>query len=260
MCGKPKTDWISWVREYASERGGECLTDEASTVNDRVCLRCKCGNKWNTQIKTLKYSNTWCPICSRAKDQPREGRICGCCGVSFTDDSVFNNKTFCSVYCQQKQWTIENRDRVDSQRKEYHKANRDKIIARVNKWQAENKDAVKKHRKKYKASHKLSTSERIKHNLRCRIIDVLNGRIKVGSAIQDLGCTGEELKKHLESMWQEGMSWDNYGREGWHIDHIKPLAAFDLEDPEQFKQACHYTNLQPLWAEENLKKRDKWED
>ena len=54
------------------------------------------------------------------------------------------------------------------------------------------------------------------------------------------------------------MSWDNYGapqgQRGWHIDHIKPLAAFDLTDPEQCKQACHYTNLQPLWADENMRK------
>lgn len=48
------------------------------------------------------------------------------------------------------------------------------------------------------------------------------------------------------------MSWDNYGK--WHIDHIKPLADFDLSDPKQFKEACHYSNLQPLWAEENHKK------
>ena len=48
------------------------------------------------------------------------------------------------------------------------------------------------------------------------------------------------------------MSWDNYGIEGWHMDHIIALANFDLQDPEQFKRACHYTNLQPMWAKENI--------
>ncbi len=56
---------------------------------------------------------------------------------------------------------------------------------------------------------------------------------------------------------KDTMTWDNYGLYGWHIDHIKPLASFDLTDREQFLEACHYTNLQPLWAEENLSKGNK---
>lgn len=80
---------------------------------------------------------------------------------------------------------------------------------------------------------------------------------KSGSAIRDLGCSMEELKVYLESKFQPGMSWDNYSFTGWHIDHIIPLSSFDLTDPEQFKQACHYTNLQPLWAEDNFKKSNK---
>jgi hypothetical protein len=60
------------------------------------------------------------------------------------------------------------------------------------------------------------------------------------------------LRARLEVKFQQGMSWDNYGQ--WHIDHIKPLAKFDLTDRTQFLAACHYTNLQPLWAEDNLSK------
>ena len=56
------------------------------------------------------------------------------------------------------------------------------------------------------------------------------------------------------------MSWDNYGTHGWHIDHIRPCASFDLSDEEQQKICFHYTNLQPLWAEDNLKKSKKWEE
>ena len=55
------------------------------------------------------------------------------------------------------------------------------------------------------------------------------------------------------------MSWDNYGRTGWHIDHIIPLSKFDLTDREQFLKACHYTNLQPLWAKDNLIKGNKFD-
>jgi len=72
-----------------------------------------------------------------------------------------------------------------------------------------------------------------------------------------LGCTPLELKKYLESKFQQGMSWDNYGMGGWVIDHIKPCVFFDLTDPSQQKECFHYTNLQPLWEKENNRKSDK---
>jgi len=61
----------------------------------------------------------------------------------------------------------------------------------------------------------------------------------------------------LESKFQPDMNWDNWASDGWHIDHIKPLASFDLTDREQLLIACHYTNLQPLWAKDNIAKSDK---
>jgi hypothetical protein len=74
-----------------------------------------------------------------------------------------------------------------------------------------------------------------------------------------LGTTVEHAKKHLESLFKPGMTWENHGVYGWHIDHIKPCASFDLTDFEQQKQCCHYTNLQPLWAKENMSKGAKYE-
>jgi hypothetical protein len=62
---------------------------------------------------------------------------------------------------------------------------------------------------------------------------------------------------HLESKFQYGMNWDNWSFEGWHIDHIVPLASFDLTDRKQLLLACHYTNLQPLWAIDNFSKGDR---
>jgi hypothetical protein len=73
------------------------------------------------------------------------------------------------------------------------------------------------------------------------------------------GCDFDFLKKYIESKFVEGMSWEN--KELWHIDHIKPLSSFDLTDEEQLKEACHYTNLQPLWAYDNLSKGSlSWEE
>ena len=77
---------------------------------------------------------------------------------------------------------------------------------------------------------------------------------KAGSAVSDLGCSIPEFKIYIESLFQKGMTWDNWSTHGWHLDHIIPLSSFDLTDREQFLIACNYKNLQPLWAKDNLKK------
>jgi hypothetical protein len=97
-------------------------------------------------------------------------------------------------------------------------------------------------------------NKKLRGSLRSRLNHAIKGGDKMGSAINDLGCSIEELKKHLEFKWKSGMTWDNWSISGWHIDHIKPLSSFNLEDKTHFLEACHYTNLQPLWAVDNLKK------
>ena len=76
---------------------------------------------------------------------------------------------------------------------------------------------------------------------------------KAGSAVADRGCSVEELTKYLENLFKTGMCWENHGSE-WQIDHITPLASFDLTNREQFLKACHYSNLQPLWNTEHKQK------
>ena len=112
-------------------------------------------------------------------------------------------------------------------------------------------------RKAHKKSYRQTIQGRLRSNLRTRLYSAINGNQKTGSAVCDLGCTIDELKAYLEVLFRPGMTWDNWAFDGWHIDHIKPLVSFDLTDREQFLQACHYTNLQPLWAKENLSKSDK---
>lgn len=81
--------------------------------------------------------------------------------------------------------------------------------------------------------------------------------IRSGAAVRLLGCTMAEFVQHIESLWSDGMTWANWTRDGWHIDHIVPLSAFDLSDADQIKAACHHTNLRPLWAKDNLRKGAK---
>jgi hypothetical protein len=95
---------------------------------------------------------------------------------------------------------------------------------------------------------------RIAKNLRSRLSKAITLNVKNSSAVKDLGCSIEDFKIYLESKFQSNMTWDNYGAKGWHIDHIRPLCSFNLSNPEEFKRACHYTNLQPLWWKDNLSK------
>lgn len=115
--------------------------------------------------------------------------------------------------------------------------------------------------KKVNARHSIYERERrltdiqfrLKQRLRGRINKAVRGMKKAGSAVADLGCSVEFLKGWLEAQFQTGMSWDNYGSV-WHIDHKEPLSAFDLANRSQFLLASNYTNLQPLWASENIRK------
>ena len=97
------------------------------------------------------------------------------------------------------------------------------------------------------------------HLLRKRVLKALKGISKSAHTLELLGCSIEDFKKHLESLWKEGMSWENQGYKGWHIDHIRPCISFNLTDPEQQKQCFHWSNMQPLWAKENMEKGDKWD-
>lgn len=88
---------------------------------------------------------------------------------------------------------------------------------------------------------------------RTRLWKALKGISKSRATKILLGCSLDRLRRHLENQFRSGMAWKNYGPV-WHVDHIRPCASFDLTDPEQQKQCFHYSNLQPLFAGENLRK------
>lgn len=141
----------------------------------------------------------------------------------------------------------------------------------VLKWKSKNTEEYREKRRKYaieyRKNHKEKLAEyrrkRLKNDiqynlsnrLRSRLNKIIRNEQKGGSAVRDLGCSVSQLKKHLESQFLVGMSWDKLGK--IHIDHKIPLSSFDLTDKNQLLKAVHYTNLQPLWAEDNYKKGNK---
>ncbi len=108
-------------------------------------------------------------------------------------------------------------------------------------------------RKRDKKKERSKPQNRIRKRLSKRLTDLLFGRKKSASTTEILGCSGIEIVRHLESQFQDGMSWQNYGQGSgkWEIDHIIPLAWFDLTDREQLMKAGNHRNLRPLWSEEN---------
>jgi len=119
-------------------------------------------------------------------------------------------------------------------------------------------DAQRKYMRDYMAGRAASDPEfKLKGVLRARVRAAIrnSGGTKSHGTMQLVGCTVENLRQHLEQQFTDGMSWDNHG--DWHVDHIMPCAAFDLTDEDQQRVCFNYTNLQPLWASDNMSKGAK---
>jgi hypothetical protein len=167
----------------------------------------------------------------------------------------------------------------------YYQANREKIIVRDRKKYSKNSEYYKqiakdhyhnnkqhyklkartrcsKNSEYYKHKRNTNPSYRLASNLRARMYSAFKvSKVKKSNKTEILlGCTIQEARKHIESQFLEGMSWENYSLFTWHIDHIKPVNTFDLTDTEQQKQCFHYTNLRPLWAKDNLSRPDDGSD
>lgn len=119
-----------------------------------------------------------------------------------------------------------------------------------------------KRKMKYKQRKENDKNYYITLMLRSRLRDALNCKHirKTKSALDLIGCTIDELRMYLQQQFTDEMSWDNYGFKGWHIDHIKPCARFDLSKEEEQKKCFHYTNLQPLWWYDNFSKGASYEE
>lgn len=156
----------------------------------------------------------------------------------------------------QKQYRIKNKEKISEYNKIYNNSLNDDCKNLVKEWKKHNKDRVNKNRREYYKKKIKDPNFKLAKLLRDRLKSAIKRKTKIGSAVKDLGCSVEELKLFLKQQFQEGMTWDNHGIK-WQIDHIKPLASFDLTDRKQFLSAFHYTNLQPLWVSEHKEKTKK---
>lgn len=183
-----------------------------------------------------------------------------------------------------REYYLKNREKEIKRAKKYHKLNREMVLAKkklyrkknaqkikeygaewrknnkelhkklCDKWRKANKQKIDQYDKEYKKTRYYTDNlYRLKSILRRRISIFFKRYPKTGSAVRDLGCSVLELKTYIENKFTNGMTWDNYGE--WHVDHIIPLASAKSSD--ELIKLCHYTNLQPLWASENLKKGAK---
>lgn len=146
----------------------------------------------------------------------------------------------------------ERRKAKGADRRAYFKARQARLAAEIKAkrrlWRIRDKEKTRAYQSKPQVALGL--------RLRQRLHGVLGVGTQSGRAIRLLGCSLGHLKFHLEALFEPGMTWENRGH-GWHVDHVLPLSSFDLTDQAQLARACHFTNLQPLWARDNMAKGAK---
>jgi hypothetical protein len=154
-----------------------------------------------------------------------------------------NNKEKLSLL--EKEWREKNKEYVKDYMKDYMK-----------KWISDNKEKyLESYNRNSRARYKNNPLIKLKRLIRTYISRGLNNRVRKDRSHEIVGCSWVDLKKHLEEQFKDGMTWENHGQYGWHVDHIIPLSSAKTD--EEFYKLNHYTNLQPLWWNENIKKSNK---
>jgi hypothetical protein len=156
---------------------------------------------------------------------------------------------------KKKLYYKKNKEVIDEKHKKYYNKNRNKILEYLKTYRINNKEKRSNYQRIYVNKRlKNDFNFKLERTIRHRVKMAIKNNKKSESVLNLLGCDIQTARKHLESLFKTGMTWENHGLYGWHIDHIIPCSYYDLSDYEEQKKCFHYTNLQPLWAKENLKK------
>ena len=161
---------------------------------------------------------------------------------------------------RQKIWKESNKERLKEYRRNYYENNKEKELENQRIWKEANwKQTLEQTNKYRKKRYAIDPNFKLTISLRSRFYYELkkHSATKKQSSITLVGCSIKKLKKYLESKFEEGMTWDNWSTNGWHVDHIVPCSSFDLTKEKEQKKCFHYTNLQPLWAVDNRAKQSK---
>lgn len=177
---------------------------------------------------------------------------CTKCGIN---ERVYEKKSYCRT-CKSAM-DLASYHKNSTKRKQYRKEyldnnpdKREKMNNQVKEWRQKNPKYITDW-----IDNKIKTDPN--YYLKSRISNSLGMSLKGGKlekTVWYLGCSIKDLKIHLEKQFTEGMNWDNKGKFGWHIDHIKPLNTFNLENIDEIKACWHYTNLRPLWWYDNIRR------
>lgn len=227
----------------------------------KICSNCKIEKDENefSKNKSSKKDglDSWCKICKSEynKKYKKEHRA---------EISDYNKNYHKNNYEERKEHIIEtvknyrnnNIEKAkESKRKSYEK-HREKNLKKFKEYREKNENKIKRNIHEKERIEK-DIGYKLRKNLRTSIHKTLKRAKKIDSITRNLGCSTEFLIQYLESKFQPHMTWENYGSE-WHIDHIIPLSAFDLQNIIHFRAAGNYKNLQPLWKEQNKSKFNKY--
>lgn len=150
---------------------------------------------------------------------------------------------------QKREWTAKNKELSKDRNRKRNKKYKDQKKIYNKEYRLNNKEKLNKQKNEYR-KNRSTVNYKLSELFRVRIRSFLGNKTKTPRkcTLELLGCDYEYLKIYIESKFTKGMTWENRGKYGWHIDHIKPCSSFNLQDPEQQKLCFHYTNLQPLWG------------
>lgn len=167
--------------------------------------------------------------------------------------SIYYNNNRASISGRSKQYYSDNKDIYREKAHQHYISNRDKIRARVKSYRENNRDKINTY-KRITSRRKRKTDPVfvLKQDLRRALHHAMKYKWSYDILIKYLGCSVKMLRLYIESQFKEGMSWSNYGKNGWVVDHVIPLCKYNMSMEEDLFEAWSYLNLQPLWEHDNI--------